>query len=44
MNIGSKIKALRLKASTTQEALADALGVSSQSMDWSKSVNQKWWL
>lgn len=39
MNIGSKIKALRLKASTTQEALADALGVSSQSISkWENNI------
>ncbi len=39
MNIGNKIKALRLKASTTQETLADALGVSSQSISkWENNV------
>ncbi|WP_026665479.1 helix-turn-helix transcriptional regulator [Butyrivibrio sp. FC2001] len=39
MNIGNKIKALRLKSSTTQEALADALGVSSQSISkWENNV------
>ena len=39
MNIGNKIKALRLKASTTQEMLADALGVSSQSISkWENNV------
>lgn len=39
MNIGNKIKALRLKSSTTQEALAEALGVSSQSISkWENNV------
>ena len=39
MNIGNKIKALRLKSSTTQEALAEALGVSSQSVSkWENNV------
>ena len=39
MNIGNKIKALRLKASTTQETLAEALGVSSQSISkWENNV------
>ena len=39
MNIGNKIKALRLKASTTQETLADALGVSSQSISkWENNI------
>jgi transcriptional regulator with XRE-family HTH domain len=39
MNIGNKIKALRLKSSTTQEALAERLGVSSQSISkWENNV------
>ena len=39
MNIGNKIKALRLQSSTTQEILADALGVSSQSVSkWENNV------
>ena len=39
MNIGSKIKALRLKASATQEAMAEALGVSSQAVSkWENNV------
>lgn len=39
MNIGNKIKALRLKASATQEMLAEALGVSSQSVSkWENNV------
>ncbi|MBO4617774.1 MAG: helix-turn-helix domain-containing protein [Lachnospiraceae bacterium] len=39
MNIGNKIKALRLQSSTTQEILADALGVSSQSVSkWENNI------
>lgn len=39
MNIGNKIKAFRLQSSTTQETLADALGVSSQSVSkWENNV------
>ena len=39
MNIGNKIKALRLKASTTQETMAEALGVSSQAISkWENNI------